>query len=619
MLFRTFEQLVNPLPEERPAPPPGELRAFVWHYVKPFRWLLLVTVILSALIGFIEVWAFDLVGQVIEWMGEAGREGFWDAHGGQVVGIAVLIAVVWPLLSLLDELTLLQGIMGNMPMSIRWRAHRYLLRQSTSFFADDFAGRLSTKLMQTALGVRDTVVKITNLCVYMTVYFGSALVLFAAADWRLTIPLLVWLAGYVGIMVVFLPRLRKISEAQSEARSVLTGRIVDAYTNITTVKMFSSQGAEDQYAREGMEGMLATVYPQMRLATLLSFAIHVLNGVLIGGTLLLGLQLWSTGSATLGTVAFAVPLTLRIQGISQYFLWEVANLFENIGMAENGMETLARPLAVTDRSADLLREGPKDIVYDGVTFSYGRDQAVIRDLSLTIRAGEKVGLIGRSGAGKSTLVALALRFYDPEEGRVLIGGQDVAEVTQDSLRRAIAVVSQDTSLLHRSIRDNIAYGREGASDAEIIEAARRAEAWDFIETLVDDKGRAGLDAMVGERGVKLSGGQRQRIAIARVILKDAPVLILDEATSALDSEVEAAIQDRMDALTEGRTVLAIAHRLSTIAAMDRLVVMDRGEIVETGAHAELLARGGLYADLWARQSGGFVGQDDGAGMIGADA
>ena len=612
MLFRTFETLVDPLPEERPAPPPGRLRAFIWHYVKPFRWLLGLSVVLSAMIGFIEVYAFDLVGQVIEWMGEAGREGFWDAHGRQVLLIAGLIAVVWPVLSLLDELTLLQGIMGNMPMSIRWRAHRYLLRQSTSFFADDFAGRLSTKLMQTALGVRDTVTKLTNLCVYMTVYFGSALVLFAAADWRLTIPLLVWLAGYVGLMVVFLPRLREISEAQSEARSVLTGRIVDAYTNIATVKMFSSQGAEDAYAREGMEGMLATVYPQMRLATLLSLLIHLLNGVLIAGTLLLGLRLWSAGAAPLGTVAFAVPLTLRIQGISQYFLWEVSNLFENLGMAENGMETLARPLAVTDRSADLLRPGPKGVAYRGVTFSYGRDQAVIRDLNLEVRPGEKVGLIGRSGAGKSTLVALALRFYDPEAGRVLVGGQDVSEVTQDSLRRAIAVVSQDTSLLHRSIRDNIRYGREGASDAEVIEAARRAEAWGFIEGLVDDKGRAGLDAMVGERGVKLSGGQRQRVAIARVILKDAPILILDEATSALDSEVEAAIQDRMDELTAGRTVLAIAHRLSTIAMMDRLVVMDRGAVVEEGTHAELLARGGLYADLWARQSGGFVARGEDA-------
>ena len=618
MLFRTFEHLVNPLPDERPGPPPARLRAFVWHYARPFRWLLLASVLLSGLIGFIEVWAFDLVGRIVEWMGESGGEGFWDAHGVQVFAIAALIAIVWPLLSLLDDLTLLQGIMGNMPMSIRWRAHRYLLRQSTSFFADDFAGRLSTKLMQTALGVRDTVVKLTNLCVYMTVYFGSALVLFAAADWRLTLPLIGWLAGYVAIMAVFLPRLRTISEAQSEARSVLTGRIVDAYANIATVKMFSSQGAEDAYAREGMEGMLATVYPQMRLATALSLMIHLLNGFLIAGTLLLGLRLWSTGAASLGTVAFAVPLTLRIQGISQYFLWEVANLFENLGMAENGMETLAKPLAVTDRSAESLRDGAAGIAYEAVTFSYGGARAVIRDLSLEVRPGEKVGLIGRSGAGKSTLVALALRFYDPEAGRVLIGGQDVSEVTQDSLRRAIAVVSQDTSLMHRSIRDNIRYGREDATDGQVIDAARRAEAWDFIEALEDDKGRAGLDAMVGERGVKLSGGQRQRIAIARVILKDAPILILDEATSALDSEVEAAIQDRMDALTAGRTVLAIAHRLSTIAAMDRLVVMDRGEIAEEGTHADLLARGGLYADLWARQSGGFVARDEGEDAL-ADA
>ena len=612
MLFRLFERFVNPLPEEAPQAPPGRFLPFVWHYVRPFRFLLLVSILTSALIGFIEVYAFELVGDVIRWMGEAGREGFWDQHGGEVVGIVLLIAVVWPVMSLLDELTLLQGIMGNMPMLIRWRGHRQLLRQSTGFFAGDFAGRLSTKLMQTALGVRDTVVKLTNLVVYMTVYFASALVLFGLADARLMAPLLVWLAGYVALMVVFLPRLRAISETQSEARSQLTGRVVDAYTNITTVKMFSSAREEDAYARGGMQAMLDTVYPQMRLATALSLLIHILNGILIAGTLLLALWLWSQGRVALDTVAFAVPLTLRIQGISQYFLWEVSNLFENIGMAQNGMETLAKPVAVTDRSGRALDVSRGQVAFEDVRFAYGEGRTVVDGLSLTIAPGERVGLIGRSGAGKSTLVSLLLRFYDPEEGRVLIDGQDIADVTQDSVRARIAVVSQDTSLLHRSVRENIAYGRPGATEAEIERAARQAEAWDFIQDLRDDQGRTGLDALVGERGVKLSGGQRQRIAIARVILKDAPILVLDEATSALDSEVEAAIQSQLDTLTRGRTVLAIAHRLSTIAAMDRLIVMEAGRIIEEGTHDALLARGGLYAQLWARQSGGFVAAETAA-------
>ena len=606
MLFRFFEGLVDPLPDETPQTPPGRFVPFVWHYVKPFKALLAASVFLSAVIGFLEVYAFELTGGVIEWMSVTDRAAFWDTHGRDVALIVMLVMVVWPLLSLIDELTLLQGIMANMPMLIRWRGHRTLLRQSTSFFADDFAGRLSTKLMQSALGVRDTVVKLTNLMVYMTVYFGSALVLFAAADPRLVGPLVLWLAGYLATMAIFLPRLRAISEAQSEARSQLNGRIVDAYANIGTVKMFSSADAEDAYARQGMREMLSTVYPQMRLATGLGFTIHLLNGFLIGGTLLLGLWLWSRGQAALGVVAFAVPLTLRVQGIAQYFLWEVANLFENVGMAQNGMETLAKPVAVTDRTDRDLVVTEGAVAFEDVSFAYGEGRAVIDGLSLRIAPGERVGLIGRSGAGKSTLVSLLLRFYDAEGGRVTIDGQDVTAVTQDSLRRRIAVVSQDTSLLHRSVRENIAYGRPQATEAEIIEAARRAEAWDFIDELRDEAGRTGLDALVGERGVKLSGGQRQRIAIARVILKDAPILVLDEATSALDSEVEAAIQSQLDRLTKGRTVLAIAHRLSTIAAMDRLVVMEAGRIVEEGTHEALLARGGLYAQLWARQSGGFV-------------
>ncbi|WP_031551984.1 ABC transporter ATP-binding protein [Parvularcula oceani] len=610
MLFRLFESAVPPLPDEAPTPPPGRLLPFVWHYVRPFRFLLLASILTAASIAFLEVFAFELVGRIVDWMGATGPEGFWNAYGGRILAIGLMIALLWPLLTLLDEMIMLQGMMGNMAMSIRWRGHRYLLRQSASFFADDFAGRLATKLMQTALGVRDTVVKLANIIVYMTVYFGSALVLFTANDWRLTVPLILWLLGYGVIMRFFLPRLQRVSEAQSEARSQLTGRIVDAYTNISTVKLFSSSAEEDAYAAESMRSMLGTVYPQMRLATLLSVSLQAINGAMIAATLGLGIWLWSGGALSLGAVAFATTLALRIQGLSHYFLWEVSNLFENLGMTQNGMETLAQPVAVADRSARRLEVPDGAVSFEDVRFTYGRNTAVIDGLTLKIAPGEKVGLVGRSGAGKSTLVSLLLRLYDTESGRVLIDGHDIAGISQESLRRQIAVVSQDTSLLHRTIRENIAYGRPDASEAEIVDAARRAEAWDFIEALEDEKGRSGLDAMVGERGVKLSGGQRQRIALARVILKDAPILVLDEATSALDSEVEAAIQDRMEDLTRGRTVLAIAHRLSTVAAMDRLVVMDAGRIVEQGTHEELLAAGGVYAGLWARQSGGFLAADE---------
>jgi ATP-binding cassette subfamily B multidrug efflux pump len=606
MLFRFFENAVDPLADEEPARPPTRFWSFVWHYARPFRGLFAMLIVTSVAIALIEVFAFERIGHLIDLAAEAGPDRFFEEHGGALLTILVMIAILWPLLQLADELALLQGIMGNMPMAIRWRAHRYLLRQSSTFFADDFAGRIATKVMQTALGVRETAVKLTNLMVWGVVYFGSALVLFFANDWRLAVPLVIWLVLYVGVMRFFLPRLSAISERQSEDRSMLTGRIVDAYTNIGTVKLFSTGPAEDAYAREGMRTMLGSVYPQMRLATLLSMTLHVMNGLLIAGTAFLGLWLWSGGVLTIGAVAFAATLSLRLQGISHYFLWEISNLFENIGMAQNGMETIARPLAITDRTKEELRVEKGGIRFDNVSFHYGRERRVISGLDLAIRPGEKVGIVGRSGAGKSTLVNLLLRLHDTEGGKVLIDGQNVAGVTQDSLRRQIGVVTQDTALMHRSIRENIAYGRPEATEDEILEAAREAEAIGFIETLEDQKGRRGLDAHVGERGVKLSGGQRQRIAIARVVLKNAPILILDEATSALDSEVEAAIQGRLDRLMADKTVLAIAHRLSTIAAMDRLIVLDQGAIVEEGTHDSLLRKGGLYASLWERQSGGFL-------------
>ncbi|MEM6409558.1 MAG: ABC transporter ATP-binding protein, partial [Pseudomonadota bacterium] len=468
--------------------------------------------------------------------------------------------------------------------------------------------RVATKVMQTALSAREVVTKLANLCVWGGVYFASALFLFFVNDWRLTIPLLFWLASYIAAMRFFLPKLAAIAEQTSEHRSMLTGRIVDAYTNINTVKLFSTGPAEDAYAGDGMKTMLGAVHHQMRLATTLAIALHTMNCFLIAGTLGLGVYLWTAGSISVGAVAFASTLTLRMQGISQFFMWEISMLFENIGTVQNGIETISRPLTVKDETEKALdiREGT--VTYDKVSFNYGKeDRPVVKGLDLTIKAGEKVGLVGRSGAGKSTLVNLLLRLHDLESGRVLIDGQDISQVTQDSLRGAIGVVTQDTALMHRSIRENIAYGKPDATLDDIVAAAKKAEAWDFIEDLEDKKGRQGLDAHVGERGVKLSGGQRQRIAIARVVLKDAPILVLDEATSALDSEVEAAIQERMNDLMGGKTVIAIAHRLSTIAAMDRLIVLDQGAIIEEGSHADLLQQDGLYASLWKRQSGGFIG------------
>ena len=606
MLFRFFENVAKPFPAEEPGEPPRGFWAFIWHYAKPFRWLFVASIIASATLAFIEVYLFETIGSLVDWMSGSSSETFLESEGQRLIALGVLIIVIWPLISLIDETVMLQGIMGNMPMQIRWRGHRYLLRQSTGFFADEFAGRISTKLMQTALGTRDTLTKLTNLLVYMAVYFGSAALLFAGADWRLSLPLLLWFVGYGLIMWFFLPRMRDVSEAQSDARSNMTGKIVDAYSNIQTVKMFSSKRAEDDYAKATMKKMLTTVHLQMRLATLLSLSLHIINSLLIAGSIGVGIFLWTDNAVSVGAVAFVGAMVLRIQGISHYFLWEIANLFENIGMVEDGRKTLARANNVPDLSPNILKIEASGVSFDKVCFNYGKGQPVIDDFSLTIAAGEKVGLVGRSGAGKSTLVNLLLRFYDVRSGTITIDGQDITSVSQDSLRQNIAVVSQDTSLLHRTIRENVAYGRPEASDEEIVSALKDAEAWDFVIGLEDSKGGKGLDARVGERGVKLSGGQRQRIAIARVILKNAPILVLDEATSALDSEVEAAIQTQLDRLMKGKTVIAIAHRLSTIAALDQLIIMDEGKIVETGNHQDLAKAGGIYADLWARQSGGFL-------------
>lgn len=607
-MFSWFEKRLDPFPAGRHGPPPKTLAAFCWHYSRDAWPWILVTAALSALVAIGEVLLYGFLGRIIDWLGSSDPATFLADEGGRLLLIGAFVVVGLPLMIFVSSLITHQTLLGNMPMGARWRIHRHLLHQSMSFFADEFAGRIATKLMQTSLAVREAVMKLLDILVYVIVYFIAMLILAASANLLLAAPLLVWLALYIAAIRFFVPRLQKTSERQADARSEMTGRIVDSYTNIATVKLFAHAGREENYARESMDAFLNTVHPQMRLVTQFYSLIYFINCLSVTTVGALAIWLWVTGAVTVGAVAAVIALTLRINGMSQWIMWEVSALFENLGVIHDGMKMLEKPVAVTDaESAKPLAVSSGAVAFEKIRFHYGKGDGVIEDLSLSITPGEKIGLVGRSGAGKTTLTNLLLRFYDLEGGRILIDGQDISQVTQDSLRAAIGVVTQDTSLLHRSIRENIAYGRPGASDDEILQAARRANALDFLNALEDQKGRKGLDAHVGERGVKLSGGQRQRIAIARIFLKNAPILILDEATSALDSEVEAAIQDNLFDLMKGKTVIAIAHRLSTISEMDRLVVLDGGAIVETGAHKELAVRGGLYADLWARQSGGFIG------------
>ncbi|MGE3871938.1 MAG: ABC transporter ATP-binding protein [Parvibaculaceae bacterium] len=613
-IFSWLESRTDTFPPVKPAKPGSTLWSFVWHYTKPFWPMILVCSAIASAVALIEVSLFSFMGNLVDWLSTADRATFWEEHKARLLTMSALVLVVLPVLKFWYEAVVHQGLIGNFAMRIRWLAHRYVLRQSIDFFQNDFAGRIATKVMQAALGTRDTVMKITEVLVYVGVYFTGAVVMFAASDWRLAIPLVVWFAGYLLVMRHFVPKLGQMSKAQADARSMVTGRIVDSYTNIQTVKLFAHADREDLYAREGMRHMLDAVYNSLRTTTRMTVALNVLNALLLFSTGALTIWLWSLNAVTTGALAFTVGLILRMQGMAHWILWEVAGLFEDIGTVQDGIETIARDRSLTDTAdAKPLVVDKGEIRFDHVIFNYGnkaeKSHIVIDDLNLTIAPGEKVGLVGRSGAGKSTLVNLLLRFYDLQKGRILIDGQDIAGVTQESLREEIGMVTQDTSLLHRSIRDNIAYGMPDASMERIAEAAERAHAHEFIPHLVDLKGRRAYDAHVGERGVKLSGGQRQRIAIARVLLKDAPILILDEATSALDSEIEAAIQESLYNLMKGKTVIAVAHRLSTIAAMDRLVVMDKGRIVEEGSHDALLRTGGLYADLWRRQSGGFLARE----------
>jgi len=608
-VFSRFERLVFPYPEQAPERPPRGLLPFVWASTRGLRGHVALIIVLVAAVGAFEALLFGMLGRVVDWLGHVQPQRLWADEGRTLLWLAaalvasIAVVVLWCLVKY-------QAIASNFPMLLRWNFHRLMLDQSMAFYQDEFAGRISTKVMQTALAVRDTVMIVCDILVFVVIYFVTMVLLAGGFDWLLLVPFVGWLVLYVAALRWFVPRLGRVAQAQADARSLMTGRITDAYTNIATVKLFSHARREAAFARAAMQEFMGTAYTQFRLVTGVEVVNHALSMALILATAGMTLWLWTQGRVGVGAVAAATAMALRLNGISHWIMWEMATLFEHIGTVQDGMNTFSRAQAVVDRpDAQPLVVRHGDVHFEKVRFAYGSGPVVIEDLDLHIRPGEKIGLVGRSGAGKSTVVNLLLRFYDVDGGRILIDGQDIAQVTQVSLRAQVGMVTQDNSLLHRSVRDNILYGRPDAGDAQMIAAAKRAEAHAFIEGLVDPQGRRGYDAHVGERGVKLSGGQRQRIAIARVMLKDAPILLLDEATSALDSEVEKAIQASLYRLMEGKTVVAIAHRLSTIAAMDRLIVLDRGRIVEQGDHRALLARGGLYARLWAHQSGGFLGED----------
>jgi len=607
-MLRWIEQRISPFRSASIEQPPENIAGFFWHYCRQIWGTLLVVVLVGSLAALIEVALFTFLGRIVDMARAAETPGAFFAEHGTTLLIMAAFAILLRPVTFFAHMTLInQSLIPSFTGLIRWQAHRYLLRQSPSFFEDDFSGRIANRVMNTGAAMRQTMVDLTDSLWFVTIYAVSSLTVLFAADPRLMAPLLVWFFGYGLLLFYFVPKVKRRSAIQSDARSLLAGRIVDSYVNIQTVKLFARTEREDDYAAEALGDHTAKFQQQMRLLTVMEGILWTMNGVMIAATVGLALWLWSHQFITLGAIAVAAGLVIQINNMSGWIMSVVTNVFENIGQVQEGIQSISRPLRLVDaKDARPLHVTRGEIRYEDVTFHYGQEGGLIQDLNLTIQPAEKVGLVGRSGAGKSTLVNLLMRFHDLEGGRILVDGQDIAQVTQESLRAQIGMVTQDTSLLHRSVMENIRYGRPDASDEEVFEAARRAHAHHFIPDLRDWKGRAGYEAHVGERGVKLSGGQRQRIAIARVLLKDAPILVLDEATSALDSEAEAAIQEQLYNLMQGKTVIAIAHRLSTIAMLDRLVVMDQGQIVEQGTHDDLVRAGGIYASLWSRQSGGFL-------------
>ena len=612
-MFKWFQNLASPFPDTLITTPSKNFWTFAWSCTQGLRPYLLGMTIFTGLIAAFEAALFAMMGKIVDWLSNVPKDLLWQNYTTDL-GVLAIVLILSTFFIVMQTMFKHQTLAANFPMRMRWNFHRLMLNQSMSFYQDEFAGRVSAKVMQTALAVRDVWFIVADIMVYVVVYFGSMVGIVAYFNSLIAIPFLVWLAAYVASLSYFVPRLSKTSRMQADARSLMTGRITDAYTNISTVKLFSHAGREGAYAKDAMQEFIGTVHAQMQLVSMVEIINHALNMLLIIATSLSALYLWSKGQVSVGGVAAATAMSLRLNGISHWVMWEMTSLYEQVGTVQDGMNTLTMHNNISDAAdAKPLQVAHGEIKFDAVNFNYGRGlddghQVLLKNLQLNIRSGEKVGLVGRSGAGKSTIVNLLLRFYEVESGSILIDGQNVNRVTQNSLRESIGMVTQDTSLLHRSVRDNILYGRPDATEAEMISAAKRAEAHDFILSLQDSKGRTAYDAHVGERGVKLSGGQRQRIAIARVMLKDAPILLLDEATSALDSEVEQAIQASLYSLMQGKTVVAIAHRLSTIAAMDRLIVLDEGKIVEEGNHQALLKQGGLYASLWSHQSGGFLGE-----------